>query len=126
MAIIFYVTDLYCVYVQKPPGYVFSFLQTSEPAEISHDTSGTNSQTNEGAIQTAIIPIVGDILGQFIFVALWAVNGVSYQLSFNGATVISIRGVGMCKILGRAGQKTKCAPSFFSLQIFARNFERRK
>ena len=66
----------------KPPGYMFPFLQTSKPANISHDTSGTNSQTNEGAIQTATIPIVGDILsynGRFIFVALWAVNGVSYH-----------------------------------------------
>ncbi len=80
VAIIFYVADLYCVYRQKPLEYMFSFLQTSDPAKISHDTSGTNSQTNEGATQIATIPIVGDILSfidQFIFVALWAVNGVS-------------------------------------------------
>ena len=47
------------------------------PFSVNHDNNGPDSETSEGAIQTAQIPIMGVIADHpTIYVALWAVNGV--------------------------------------------------
>ena len=50
---------------------------------MSHSSDGMSS--DEGIAQTAIIPVEGSItdsINHYLYVSLWAVNGVSLKLDY--------------------------------------------